>query len=85
MKKFTFSEAATDNYVDEICGEFEVSNLSPTITKSALNLKSRYGISWFDSLIVAAALVANCSLLYTEDLQNGMVFEGRLKVVNPFK
>ncbi|MBK8563126.1 MAG: PIN domain-containing protein [Saprospiraceae bacterium] len=85
MKKFSFTEAAIENYVDEICGEFEVSNLSPTITKSALNLKSRYGISWFDSLIVAAALSAKCTLLYTEDLHDGMVFEGRLKVVNPFK
>jgi len=85
MKKFSFSETDVKNYVDEICREFEVSNLSPTITKYALNLKIRYGISWFDSLIVASALTADCSLLFTEDLQDGMVFEGRLKVVNPFK
>lgn len=85
MKKFSFSEDATEKYVDEICREFEIINLSPSITKSALNLKSRYSISWFDSLIVATALTANCSLLYTEDLQDGMLFEEKLKVVNPFK
>jgi len=34
--------------------------------------------------IVAAALLAGCDTLYTEDLKNGRVFDGQLTVVNPF-
>jgi len=55
------------------------------ITFQALDLKSKNKISWFDSLIVAAALVADCKILYSEDFQDGLVIEGKLKVINPFK
>jgi predicted nucleic acid-binding protein len=39
--------------------------------------------SWYDSLIVSAAIQARCDLLYTEDLQHGQRF-GALQVKNPF-
>jgi len=35
-------------------------------------------------LVVAAALTRNCNILYSEDMQNGQVFEGQLKIKNPF-
>ncbi len=38
----------------------------------------------FDSKIIAAALVAGCSILYSEDMQNGLVIDNRLTIVNPF-
>jgi predicted nucleic acid-binding protein len=85
MKKFGFSENDTEKYVDEICLMFEVVNLTPSLTKDALKLKITYGFSWFDSLIVAAALSLNCSLLFSEDMQDGLVIKKTLKVVNPFK
>ena len=50
----------------------------------ALDIAGRYGFSWYDSLIVATALEAGCDMLYTEDLHNGQVIDGRLTVVNPF-
>ena len=50
----------------------------------ALDIRQRYGFSWYDSLIVAAALEANCELLYSEDMQHGQVIEGRLRVIDPF-
>jgi predicted nucleic acid-binding protein len=49
----------------------------------ALHLSRRFSLSWYDSLIVAAALEANCRILYTEDLQHGQQFSD-LRVVNPF-
>lgn len=49
----------------------------------ALRLHGQSGLSWFDSLIVSAALQAGCGVLYTEDLQHGQRF-GNLRVVNPF-
>ena len=35
-------------------------------------------------MIVAAALLAGCDILYSEDMQNGMLVGGRLRIVNPF-
>ncbi len=50
----------------------------------ALKLTHQHSISWYDSLIVAAALEANCRILYTEDLQHGQKFDNLL-VQNPFR
>lgn len=49
----------------------------------ALELTRAHSISWYDSLIVAAALEAACRILYTEDLQHGQQFE-KVTVRNPF-
>lgn len=49
----------------------------------AREIERRYRISWWDSLIVAAAQLQDCDVLLTEDLQSGMTFN-RLTVVNPF-
>ena len=54
-----------------------------TITK-ALYIFERYKYSYYDSLIIATAIENNCSVLYTEDMQDGQVIEGKLKIINPF-
>jgi predicted nucleic acid-binding protein len=56
---------------------------SQRLYAEALHLQSRHRISWYDALIVTAALEANCSTLYTEDLQDGQRF-GDLRISNPF-
>ncbi len=50
-----------------------------------LKVAERYGLSVYDSLIAASALLAGCRLLLTEDMQDGQSLEGRLKVRNPFR
>ncbi|MBI5329563.1 MAG: PIN domain-containing protein [Betaproteobacteria bacterium] len=50
---------------------------------SAWGLADRYGFSWWDAQIVAAARRADCAVLLTEDLQHGFEVEG-LRIVNPF-
>jgi predicted nucleic acid-binding protein len=56
---------------------------SVALYKEALALQSRHQLSWHDSLIVGAAIEAECDLLYSEDMQHGQRF-GSLKVRNPF-
>lgn len=53
------------------------------LMQRAHGVERRYQISWWDSLIVAAALLQDCDVLLSEDLQAGMAFE-RLVVRNPF-
>jgi len=50
----------------------------------ALEVAGRYGFSHYDSLIIAAALQANCTTLYSEDMQHGQVIDNKMIVVNPF-
>ena len=47
-------------------------------------LAERYGFSVYDAMIVAAALIAGCTTLWTEDMQTGLLVEGQLRLVNPF-
>lgn len=49
-----------------------------------LRIAVNYGYTIYDGLIAAAALEAECTTLYSEDLQDGQVIEGRLTVRNPF-
>ena len=70
-------------YMDEVVGALEIVPWSVALCKAALSTRDRYQFSWYDSLIVAAALEANCETLFTEDLQHGQSIE-TLTVVNPF-
>jgi predicted nucleic acid-binding protein len=56
---------------------------SLALYRRGLNIQSSYGFSFYDSLIVAAALESGCTRLYTEDLQHGQKIEG-LVIENPF-
>lgn len=50
----------------------------------ALDIAERYSFSHYDSLIIAAALQAGCTTLYSEDMQHGQIIEGRIRIINPF-
>lgn len=54
------------------------------VVEAAWVLQDRYKLSWWDSLIVAAAQVADCRVLLSEDLQDGQEL-GQVRVVNPFQ
>ena len=56
---------------------------SPALYQDAIALQSRHGFSFYDSLIIAAALEAGCARLYSEDIQHGQRIE-QLTILNPF-
>lgn len=58
-------------------------NFSPSLCGEALRLHSRHSLSWYDALIVAAAMEGQCEVLYSEDLQHGRSFAG-VSITNPF-
>jgi predicted nucleic acid-binding protein len=51
----------------------------------ALAIAEKYGLKIYDALIVASALEARCTTLYSEDLQDGQVIAKQLTIRNPFK
>ena len=56
---------------------------SPGMFIRALDLARRDQLSWYDSLVVAAAIQGECEILYSEDMQHGRRF-GDLVIQNPF-
>jgi predicted nucleic acid-binding protein len=58
-------------------------SLTANTSRAALALARDHGLSFYDALIVAAALEAGCDTILTEDMQHGRKFDG-LTIVNPF-
>ncbi|MEX0783349.1 MAG: PIN domain-containing protein [Dehalococcoidia bacterium] len=57
---------------------------SAALIDAAWRVQDRFGLSWWDAQIVAAAQLQGCAYLLTEDLQHGQRF-GDLTVVSPFQ
>jgi predicted nucleic acid-binding protein len=58
-------------------------SLTEGIHRSAVEISARYGYQIYDALILAAAMQAGCTAVYTEDMQHGQTM-GNLTIVNPF-
>jgi predicted nucleic acid-binding protein len=52
--------------------------------QKALNIHEQLKFSFYDSLVIAAALQAKCQTLYTEDLRHGQIIDSTLHIINPF-
>lgn len=52
---------------------------------AAIDIAERYGYGVFDALMIAAALRANCDILWSEDMQDGIAISGRIRIINPFR
>ena len=72
------------NKLDTIISDSMVSLIRVETIKSSWELRAKYNISFWDSLIVASALENKCTTLYTEDLHHNQLIEGRLRILNPF-
>jgi len=53
--------------------------------QQALAIAEKYRYKVYDALIVASALEARCTILYSEDMQDGQVIQSKLTVRNPFR
>jgi predicted nucleic acid-binding protein len=51
----------------------------------AFAIVAKCGFRIYDALMIASALQARCSILYSEDMQDGQVIEGKLTIRNPFR
>ncbi len=67
-----------------IRGLLPVVPLTVETHETGLALAERYGLAVYDAMIAAAALLAGCETLWSEDMQDGLVIDGRLRVVDPF-
>ena len=62
----------------------EVISLEPQDILQAIELTRQYSLSHWDALIVATALRAGCSVLYSEDMHHGLWVTPTLQILNPF-
>lgn len=80
----TLSHEDASALVAELAGARPMATTDTALVRQALHLKGRYGISYWDAAIVAAAHRLGASLLVSEDLSDGQDYAG-VRVLNPFK
>jgi len=81
-RQFQLSRDRASEYVQTWLNFPTASVTSSTVLK-ALQLQARFGVNYWDSAIIAAALEIGCQTIYSEDLSHGQDYNG-VKVVNPF-
>ena len=84
IKKAGFKEEQISNLIISFFESYPVIEVDSEIMLSASQLRAKYNFSYWDSLIVACGLAANAEILYSEDMQNGLVVEEKIKIINPF-
>jgi len=68
----------------ELLSRLELVRLEAPDLLAAIDLQGLHGFSFWDALVIQAALLAQVSILYSEDLQSGFRL-GPLRIVNPFQ
>jgi predicted nucleic acid-binding protein len=83
MKKNGAADDLIQANVLTILDNYETCWFTPELLRRSFSLRNRYQFSCWDSLILAAALESDCTVIYTEDLHHGQMVE-TVKIVNPF-
>lgn len=85
-RKLTPAYSAEDTRTAlEALAQFEVVPTHSEMVLDAHELATVAQLSWFDALIAEAALRNSCSILYSEDFDNGQLLADTLRIQNPFK
>ena len=84
FRKLNLSSLEVATTLDELATNCDININTFKTIKQAVLVKEKYRYSWFDSLIIAAALESKCTTLYSEDMHHQQLIEGSLIIVNPF-
>jgi len=83
-KKKLKSQDETKQIIQEMVTNFTIVEIDVLKVMAALEVNSKYGYTYWDSLVVATALQHNCDILYSEDMQANQLIENKTRIVNPF-
>lgn len=84
-RKMRLSWPQTRAFLALVRGLLPVRPLTVEIHEAGLALAERYGLAPYDAMIAAAALDAECDVLWSEDMQDGLIIDDRLRIANPFR
>lgn len=83
-KKSIASKELSKEFIIQLLKSFKVIPLESELVILTIDLSIKYKYSYYDCLIIAASLISNCKILFTEDLQHNQIIENRLQIINPF-
>ena len=78
LRRANFTEEQVSRLIESFYEKYPVIELSRSVLLMASRLRQRYSLSFWDSTMVASALGAGVSILYSEDMQHRLTIEERL-------
>ena len=84
LKNLKMARPEVDEILAVIKSISDIVPLSVEVHEGALELLDRYQLSWYDALIVSAAIESDCETLWSEDMHNGLVVNKTMTIRNPF-
>ncbi|MDP3007727.1 MAG: PIN domain-containing protein [Methylococcales bacterium] len=84
LRRFKFTREQAYAFADMVMRRTDVQAVDEMTIRKSAEIALRYQFSNWDSLIIAAALLAKCDILYSEDMQHNQVIDGQLTILNPF-
>ncbi len=85
LRKWQATWAETREFLARVQTLSEVRDITPETHRLGLDIAQRHKLRFYDGLIIASALEAGCDILYSEDMHHGLVVDGSLRLVNPFR
>ncbi len=85
LKKIKLDKATTFDFARKLLSRFQTVVITPEILLKSFDISTLYQLSSWDSIIIATAMVSHCNIVYSEDMQDGLVIENTLTIRNPFK
>jgi predicted nucleic acid-binding protein len=83
-RKMGLSWPETRDFLSLIQNFTKIEPLTRETHELGVDLSERYQLSIYDGMIVAAGLLGDCDILWSEDMQDGMLIAESIKITNPF-
>jgi predicted nucleic acid-binding protein len=84
-RKLSVDAAVAQRKLENLVATLAISRITEQDVIKAIQLHRLNRISYWDALIVTAAMNVKAAVLYSEDMQSSRMFGGTLKIVNPFE
>jgi predicted nucleic acid-binding protein len=84
-RKMRMSWDEAETFLFSLRGLLSIEPVTIETHERGLALARRYGLPIYDAMIAASALSADCDTLWSEDMRDTLLIDGRLRVSNPFR
>jgi len=85
FRKFKLNANEVRAVILELNDNFPIVNFNLKTQLKGVELKGKYKLQFYDSMILATALENGCNIVFSEDMQHNQVIENLLTIINPFK
>lgn len=84
LRKFNLPKTELDSIINFFNEQFIITSLTTSVLQKTTDIIKKYDFSFWDSMMIAAALINHCNIIYTEDLTHQQIIEDKLQIINPF-